>query len=1004
MLNVNKTPDWQNLSVLSKNRIPSRAYFIPYANEEECLAAPFFCDRKEITSDRFLLLNGEWRFSYFRSVAFLPDDIFSLEGDAVNVPSVWQTTGYEDWNYVNIDYPFPLDPPGVPNHNPVGVYSRRFTLPESFSNKTVTVNFLGVATAFHLYVNRKEVGYGQVSRSTNEFDITPYLTCGENEITVVVYKWCDGSYLEDQDIFRFNGIFRDVFLLAQPKAHIVDFFFKTSPKNGLSVFSAETEVSLSENAEVTLKLISPNGATVYSETKTAIENKAVFSFDVKEPKLWNAEKPECYTLLILLDGEAVKQTVGFKHAEIKDSVLYLNGVAIKLKGVNRHDSDPFVGSAVPFEHIKRDLELIKSLNCNTVRTSHYPNDPMLVAMANFCGLYIVAEADLETHGFRNLKTDELDWSVLSADPTWKDAYLDRMERSVERDKNNPCIIFWSLGNESGDGENLRAMEEYVHNRIPGSIVHYCEFKNPKDQIYSEMYPEFAKVIEMGENKNSDPSIYFMCEYAHSMGMGPGSFKEYMDLVYKYPRVCGGCVWEWCDHAKGVKNPDGSVNYLYGGDNGDWPHNGNFCCDGIVLPDRTLSTGAYEMKEAYAPFRFTYKNGCVSVQNVLDFTNASEYTFLWKYTADGATVKSGEFTVDIAPHASVDVSLPEFEKREALLSAFEISCIRNSDKATCATSSFVVDVKTPEVPDCKEKLEVTEHGNFIEFSSSAFKAKFSLADGTFVSYEKDGKELLKQGYVDGWTVGKGTNLFTYGPRLNLRRAMTDNDIFIMQTDEFGDDKLWCKVNSAVLSEETEVSAKITVCGNLACPMHTVAYLFDQTFTVFGDGRIEISSHIKPGVREKHAFLGRVGLRFSLPSQFENVEWIGLGDRENYSDFRLSARYGRFEKTVDELNGFYIKPQECGNRSECRMMKITDGNGCGFEISGDGFNFGAKHATLEEISACKHHFEVPKSDLTEVCVDGFMSGLGSNSCGPRPLEEYILDGNREYSFTVTFKGIS
>ena len=1003
MLNVNKTPDWQNLSVLSVNRVPSRAYFIPYKSEEECLAAPFFCDRKEIKSDRFLLLNGDWHFSYFRSVAFLPENIFDLEGKEIPVPSVWQTQGCEDWNYVNIDYPFPLNPPEVPNHNPVGIYSRKFTLPKSFDGKTVTVNFLGVASAFHLFINRKKVGYGQVSRSTNEFDITPYLVDGENEITVEVYKWCDGNYLEDQDIFRFNGIFRDVFLLAQPKAHIEDFFFKTETDD-LKTFRVKTDVSLSEDAEVTLKLFSPDNSLVYTETKKSEKNNTVFEFTVENPELWNAEKPKCHTLLLSTKDEAIKQIVGFKRAEIQDSVLYLNGSAIKIKGVNRHDSDPFVGSAVPFEHIRKDLELIKSLNCNTVRTSHYPNDPVLVAMANFMGLYIVAEADLETHGFRNLKTDELDWSVLSQNPEWKNAYLDRIEKSVERDKNNPCILFWSLGNESGDGENLRDMEKYVHERIPGSIVHYCEFKNPKDQIYSEMYPEFAKVEEMGENKNNDPSIYFMCEYAHSMGIGPGSFKEYMDLVYKYPRIVGGCVWEWCDHAKGVKQSDGSVNYLYGGDNGDWPNNGNFCCDGIVLPDRTFSTGAYEMKEAYAPFRTNLENGVFEIENVLDFTNAKEYTFRWVHTVDGAEKEKGEFSLEIPPHKKAEFRLPEFDDEKAIISAVDISYIRNSGGENCGGRSFAIKTSVPTFSECRVPLAVTENGNYIEFSSDLFAAEFSLADGTFVSYKKDGVELLKEGYVDGWEIGKGTNLFTYGPRLGIRRAMTDNDIFIMQTDEFGDDKVWNKINTAEITEKSEVSAKISVTGNLGCPMHTVAYIFDQTFTVYGDGRIEIYSHIKPGEREKHAFLGRVGLRFSMPKAFENVRWLGLGERENYSDFRLSARYGQFESTITDLGGFYIKPQECGNRSECRVATVTDGDGFGFEITGDGFNFGGRHATIEEVSACKHHFEVPSSDLTEVYVDGFMSGLGSNSCGPRPLPEYILDGNKEYSFTVTLRGIS
>lgn len=1008
MLNVNASPDWQNLSVLSKNRLPSRSYFIPYESEDKCLSAPFFCDRKDINSKRFMLLNGMWNFSYFRSILFLPDNFFDLEGKKEPVPSVWQSQGYEKWQYVNIDYPFPVNPPEIPNHNPVGIYSRKFTVPEDFKDKIIKINFLGVASAFHLYVNRKEVGYGQVSHSTNEYDITEYLNFdGENELCVVVYKWCEGNYLEDQDKPRFNGIFRDVFLIAQPKIHIKDYFFKAAKKESLSLFGVDIDVELSSEANVSMKLLSPKGEIVRTESRMTENKKTIFSFDIENPELWNAENPKNYTLVLSVgeneNTEVLKQAVGFKCAEIKDSVLYLNDVPIKIKGVNRHDSDPFLGSAVPFEHVKKDLLLIKSLNCNAVRTSHYPNDPCLVAMANFYGLYIISEVDLETHGFRDGNTGELDWSVLSKNPDWKNAYLDRLDKMLERDKNNPCVLFWSLGNESGDGENLRAMEEYTKNRIPGAIVHYCEFHNPQDQIYSEMYPEFSKVEEMGKNKNNDPSIYFMCEYAHSMGIGPGSFKEYWDLIYKYPRLCGGCVWEWCDHANGVKQPDGSVHYLYGGDNGDYPNNADFCCDGLVLPDRTLSTGALEMKEAYAPFRVSLDKNELLIKNVLDFTSSEGYVFEWKHIVNGKIKESGFFELSISAHEEIKISLPVKPDKKAEHSAFDISFVKKDGNEYCGHSVFVLSSDYFPVRAEKESLIIEENPAYINFEGKDFKMVFSRADGTFISYNYMDKELIKEGYVDGWELGKGTALFTRGPRLNIWRPLTSNDIFIRQTNEYTNEKIWQKVNSAIITERKSDYAKINVSGILAAPLHTPAYIFEQSFTVHGDGSVDITSSIKPFRKEKLAFLARFGLRFDMPREFDNIIWFGLGERENYSDFKLSATYGIFNKKVSEMNETYIKPQETGNRSECRFVKILNSDGIGFEVTGNKFNFSTRHCTIEELENCSHHFEIPSSDLVEVCVDGFMSGIGSNSCGPRPLPEYILDGNKEYSFSVTFKGI-
>ncbi|MDF2686704.1 MAG: hypothetical protein K0S55_1886, partial [Clostridia bacterium] len=644
MLNVNAKPDWQNVNILSKNRLSSRSYFIPFQSVKAC-ENDEIGSRFNIKSDRFLLLNGMWEFSYFQSVTELPENFLTnLKGKLEYVPSTWQAQGYEKWHYSNVNYTIPVMPPFVPNHNPVGVYKRTFELPETFKDKIVKISFLGVSSSYHLYINGKEVGYSQVSHMTSEFNITPYITSGINEITVVVYKWCDGTYLEDQDFFRCNGIFRDVFLTAQPEINIDDFHFIAKKKDCLCNFDVNVKVKMSKNTnDVKITLKDKSDAVVYEEVKATDKKNAEFNFNIEKPLLWNAEQPNCYILYISHgkgnDFECVKHYVGFKDVEIKDSVFYINEQNIKIRGVNRHDSNPEKGYAVSFEDIKTDLMLMKKLNVNAIRTSHYPNDPLLYQLADILGLYIVDEADLETHGLKDPKTGHHDWSYLTKHPEWKAAFLDRVERMVQRDKNHPAIIIWSMGNESGIGENHYAMADYVRRTIPGAIVHYCEFMNLPEQLFSRMYTDPVSLEEYGKNNDNDPRPFYLCEYAHSMGIGPGSFKEYWDIIYKYPRLMGGCVWEWCDHAVQHKDVGGKITYTYGGDSGEFPHDGNFCVDGLVLPDRIPSTAAWEMKQAYSPLRVELLNNKLQISNKWDFLNISEFLITWALIKNGKVTKT-----------------------------------------------------------------------------------------------------------------------------------------------------------------------------------------------------------------------------------------------------------------------------------------------------------------------------------------------------------------------------
>ena len=1013
MLNVNAKPDWQNINVLSKNRLPSRSYFIPYQSMEVCAGAAIE-SRFDINSDRFLLLSGMWEFSYFPSVAELPEDFLNIKGKLEYVPSTWQAQGYEKWHYSNVNYTIPVMPPMVPNHNPVGVYKRTFELPESFKNNIIKISFLGVSSSYHLYINKKEVGYSQVSHMTSEFDITPYIVSGANEIVVVVYKWCDGTYLEDQDFFRCNGIFRDVFLTAQPEINIEDFHFITTKKDNLSAFEVNVKVKMSRNTDdVKITLKDKNGIVVYEEIKATDKRNAEFNFNIENPLLWNAEQPNCYSLYVAhgknSNFECIKHLVGFKEVVIKDSVFYINEQNIKIRGVNRHDSNPQKGYAVSFEDIKIDLMLMKKLNVNAIRTSHYPNDPLLYQLADFLGLYIVDETDLETHGLKDIKTGNHDWSYLTKHTEWKAAFLDRVERMVQRDKNHPSIIIWSMGNESGIGENHYAMADYVRRTIPGAIVHYCEFMNLPEQLFSRMYTDPVSLEEYGKNKDNDPRPFYLCEYAHSMGIGPGSFKEYWDIIYKYPRLMGGCVWEWCDHAVMHKDADGKVTYTYGGDSGEFPHDGNFCVDGLVLPDRTPSTAAWEMKQAYSPLRIELINGKLHISNKWDFINISLFSVSWALIKNGKVIKSDEFKgLDIEPHSSVDIPVPtSIENDGEYCLNIYVNDKRNmpwiDDKNLCGTYQVVLNeykFKAEKSVTEPSQLSTSENPLYIDISGEDFTVRFNKADGTISSYIYKNTELINQKYQDGDE--RGLTHLPGGIKPNIWRALTDNDGFLRNGKNQWYDKVWHIIEYAQIVEQCSKYVIIKSEGYLAPPACTPLFTTVLTFKISYNGEVTVNAELIP-FRKELPPLPRFGVLFEMPLGFNDVCWYGRGDKENYLDLKLSSILGYYEKKVSDMHEPYIRPQESGNRGECRYAAVTNKLGVGFLITGDDFNFSAHHYTVDVLyNKCRHQEDIPEMPLTQISVDGFVSGIGSNSCGPQPLEKYIVKADNPLRFTFTFRG--
>ena len=697
-----KRNDWENIAVLHKNRLAERAYFLSFSDERSALTY----DRGN--SQGFKLLNGSWKFHYAENPALSPDNFYQdhfdvSDWDELVVPSHWQMNGYGKPHYTNVRYPFPVDPPYVPTENPTGSYRRNFYIPAQWLQQKIILHFEGVDSAFHVWVNGQEVGYSQGSRIPAEFDITPYIHEGENTLAVRVYQWSDGTYLEDQDMWWLSGIFRDVYLVAKPKVHIQDFFVTTNLDEQYqhATLSIDTVIEngtsqVFENYQLEYRLLDQDGSMVtVNSQKVLLPNdqqvKVNIDIPVENPEKWSADHPYLYHLLITLKDaagnviEVIPNKTGFRSIELKDGVFLINGEAIKFKGVNRHDSHPDLGRAVPLDAMEKDVILMKQHNINAVRTAHYPNDPRFYDLCDVYGLYVIDEADLETHGFEHtgnaLLGNNPDWvkansdrGKLSDDPEWEEAYIDRAKRMVARDKNHPSVIMWSLGNESGFGCNHEAMGKWIKENDPTRLVHYegetrtimmQDDDNPKrdpavSDVHTTMYTSIEIMEQLGQRTDLNKP-HILCEYIHAMGNGPGGIKEYWDLFYQYKRLQGGFVWEWCDHGIRQFTEDGEEYFAYGGDFGDKPNDYNFVIDGLVMPDRTPSPGLIEYKKVIEPVHVEavdLKTGNVRIKNRYDFISLGHLNLSWSIEADGKLIDQGVLPApDVAPGETTTLAIP-----------------------------------------------------------------------------------------------------------------------------------------------------------------------------------------------------------------------------------------------------------------------------------------------------------------------------------------------------------
>ncbi len=1004
---------YENPHVLHENTMPNRSYYIPASRVMHTLVE----HREE--SDRFQLLNGEWQFKFYDSIYDLNEEFFAADYDAsgmdrIAVPGMWQNFGYDSHQYTNIRYPFPVDPPFVPQDNPCGTYVYDFDYRKCEKAPRAYLVFEGVDSCFYLWINGTYVGYSQVSHSTSEFDVTDLLTEGKNRIAVLVLKWCDGSYLEDQDKFRMSGIFRDVYLLARPEHMIFDYFIRTSHTDEQATVSAEISY-LDEVIPTKVSLYAADGTLVgMQEIGRASDNtgKINVQIDVTDPILWNPEQPHLYTITFETENEVITDRVGIREIHIENKVVYFNGKPIVFRGVNRHDSDPVTGFVTSIEQIKRDLQLMKQHNINAIRSSHYPNASYFYQLCDEYGFLVVDEADNESHGpgeiYYENNTFEYKskrWNELLADnPEYIEATVDRTRRCVEREKNRPCIVIWSMGNECAYGctfeEALKWTKEFDDTRLTHfESARYHSDKRKYDfsnlDLFSRMYPPFNEIDEYLENNPDKPFV--LIEYCHAMGNGPGDFEDYFQKFHSEPLMCGGFVWEWCDHAiDHGKAEDGRTIYYYGGDHGEEVHDGNFCMDGLVYPDRTPHTGLLELKNVNRPVRvvsYDQETQEITFKSYLDFTNTKDCIRMsYEVNCDG-TVAEGEIeTPSIEPGESVTVKLPlEIPEKgkaylkinyssskatklvpEGHLLGFDEIALKTADGRNQAVVQKIADFGK-----VVDEITVEETNTSIIVTGRQFTYCLDKRTGLFSSLEYDGVHQIDRPM-----------------EMNIWRAPTDNDMYI-KTE-------WYRARfdkTSVRAYDAEVERGDNTV-NIHCHMSMAADAvqrildMDTVWTIDGNGGIALSMEVKR--HPEFPTLPRFGLRLFLNNAMDQVRYYGMGPMESYIDKHRASSHGVYSAAVKDMHEDYIKPQENGSHYDCSYVSM-EGDAYGMTVLTEtAFSFNASVYTQEELTAKKHNFELVPSGSTVLCLDYAQNGIGSNSCGPALLEKYRFD-----SKAFTFK---
>lgn len=1007
---------YENLQVLHENTMPNRCYYIPASKEMHTLVE----NREQ--SDRFQLLNGQWKFKYYNSIydlqeKFYETDVNVTDYDTVSVPGTWQMSGYDAHQYTNIHYPFPFDPPFIPQDNPCAAYVHEFEYGRCEEAPRAYLTFEGVDSCFYVWLNGEYVGYSQVSHATSEFDVTDKLVDGKNRLAVLVLKWCDGSYLEDQDKFRMSGIFRDVYLLRRPEEVLYDYFIKTSHTKNKAAVSVKLDW-LNEQIPTVVSIYDKDGICIGREEVT---DKDKVELEISNPLLWSPEDPYLYTIVFETANEVITDRVGIREIHIENKQVIFNGQAIVFKGINRHDSDPETGFVISMDQLKKDMEMMKQHNFNAIRSSHYPNAPWFYQLCDEYGFLVVDEADNESHGpcevyyaddtFENKSKR---WNeTISDNEAFIEATVDRTKLMVERDKNRPCIVIWSMGNECAYGCTFEEALKWTKTFDDSRLTHFESARYRSDKrkydfsnldLYSRMYPPFSEIQEHMEGKldGAADKPFILIEYCHAMGNGPGDLEEYFQIFHKEDIMCGGFVWEWCDHAIAHgKAEDGRTKYYYGGDHGEDVHDGNFCMDGLVYPDRRPHTGLLEYKNVYRPLRVVGVDQkdiltFLTFHNYLDFTNAHKYIGMrYELNCDGEIIDEGEIeTPWIEPHGEAEIMLPLMIPENGKIYL----------KITYVSTKEVPLVPEGHVLGFDEILLANKDAR----NQKAVQMSRSFGKGSgAIRVEETDKEVLLTGGKFQYVLDKRTGLFTKlefdgkdqiekPVEINIWRAPTDNDMYIKAEwlrAKYDQTKVRAYTVEIVNTEDAVVALKC----KMSMAANAVQKMLDMeaTWTVDAEGAIDLAMKVKRC--PEFPMLPRFGLRLFLNKEMDQVEYYGMGPMESYVDKHRASSHSVYTSAVKDQHEDYLRPQENGSHYDCSYV-VVDGGKYGLTaVAEKEFAFNVSEYTQEELAGKKHNFELEKSGNTVLCLDYAQSGIGSNSCGPELSPQYRIE-EKAFDFNV------
>ena len=1044
----------ENPDIFHVNTLENHAYFIPFAKGQDA-----FTERRY--SKRFELLNGRWGFEYYSSIIDLPDDFAEIKyarkvlenGKKIPVPSNWQLHGYDKAQYTNVNYPIPYNPPFVPDENPTGIYYKSYNYKADGLERILC--FEGADSCIYLYVNGKFCGFSEVSHHTSEFNITPLLHEGENLITVAVLKWCFGTYFEDQDKIRLSGIFRDVYVLKRPKKRISDYRVKTvlhGPSTGSGTAgSTSSGTANSGQLEVTIfgsdcsvKLQNPDGGLIYEGPAKKGETVKI---KAASPQLWSAETPVLYKLTLETADEVIGEEVGFRNITVENGVLKINNKAIKFRGTNRHDSYPTTGYAASLEQMENDLRLMKQHNINAIRTSHYPNAPVFYKLCDKYGFYVIDEADLEMHGSVSVNsTPHWDWSdysgiaLAASNKLFYKGILDREKLCVTRDINRPCVVIWSMGNESGNGHNFTQAAKWIKDFDNTRLLHYESIHNQgdtSDEIYdlvSRMYPSPESWSKFPLDKK-EKRPFILCEYCHAMGNGPGDLEDYHKVFHSSPRFCGGFIWEWCDHSLVMgKTKDGSIKYGYGGDWGERHNDGNFCCDGLTYPDRRAHTGLLEVKQVYRPVRVTQleQGKSFTFWNLLAFTDAcSLFDCKYELCIDGKITRIEKLDLPALPALKktklVVEGLPVVKDQDAYIrfiftakkdtlwckKGFEVcfdqlqlAAKENADNEAelLKKSSFMPILKGQKewIPEKRNEKGIQENARaeiqkLISFTQAAAK-KNDIKNGKGLCYKI---ALGKMEYSFNRRIGMFDSIKICGKELlkrplsfNFMRAPTDNDTMRNEWFDAHLHSFETKVYGSRMEKVDDGSIRIIVDQGFVWSVHQ-PFMYGRVVYNINPHTSTLSVNFNFTATRRISILPRVGLRLFLDKSFSQIEYFGYGPTESYIDKHQGTYIGAFTSKVSDQYEPYIRPQENSSHYGCRYVRLKNKE---IEILCSGRNpksknqkyisFNASRYTQEELWSRRHNYELQKSDYTILCLDYMMAGVGSNSCGPALSQKYRI----------------